>query len=366
MTNVPAHDPDGSPDADAIGTDDSEATEATDTVVVDTLGREARAPRRRTRVVGGVVAAVLVLTGAGVATAVWRADRADKADLAAARAAAGADIDALSRAVTAAEDRFAEHVATLDLALAHLESTAVPVRDRLTGVVDEVGQEHVDRVGAALDDVTAALEPPSAPDGGVIGRDGDGAVQALAVALDHLAEADDALEALTAHYRTFPADERAPARAEVAAEAERLDAVARALDQATATVRTAVDDVEVAVAAAAEALRTAGSEALGTLEHADEESRAALQAALDELEALAATDLPMPWESRSVEQASAFVAADAALDAYTATAEAARASHVANTPPPPRARSGGGSGSGGGTRVCYRYSAWGGAQLVLC
>lgn len=351
MTDSPAHGPHGPTDADA-----------TDTVVLPTGGPRARTPRRRTRVVGGVAAAALVLTGAGAAAAAWRADQAD---LAAARDAAGADVRTLSRAVAAAGDRSAEHAATLDLAVVHLESTAIPVRDRLTAMVDEVGQEHVDRVGAAVDAVTDTLEPPSSPDGDVLTRDADGGVPALAVTLDHLTGADDPVEALTAHYRTFPADERAPARAEVAAEAERLDAVARTLDEATAAVRTAVDDVEAAVAAAAEALRTSGADALGTLEHADEESRAVLQTALDELEALAATDLPVPWESRGPDQASAFVAADATFDTYTATAEAARASHVANTPPPPRARSGG-SGSGGGSRLCYRYSAWGGARLVVC
>lgn len=262
----------------------------------------------------------------------------------------------LARAAAAVEDAFAEHGTTVDLALAHLGSTAVPVQERVTALVADVGQERVDQLDAAVELLTSALEPPVTREGVVITQDASGGpAAALAIALEPVAEAHDVVAALTTHYRTFPAEDRAPVRAEVAAESARLDGLAQILREATASVRASVDDVEVALAEAVGAAREAGAATLETLEHADEESRSALQTALDDLEAIATTTLPVPWDSRTAEQAAAFVGADTALDAYTTTTEAARESHTANTP---RGGSGGGSGSNR-ARVCFKYSAWG-------
>ena len=341
--------------------------------------------RSRRRFLVGVLVAAVVLAGAGIATNRWLAYQAelaayeaelaaDQADLAAARAAAAEDVRTLSRASTAAEAAFDEHTATVDLALAHLSSAGFPVQERLAPLVDDVGEEHTAAMTSALQALTSVLEPPSAADGSAIVRDADGAapavltvdVPALARTNDDTAnEADDRVAAVTAYYRTFEPEDRGPARAEITAEAERLEQLAATLEQATASVREAVDDVEAAVLAAVAAARETGTTTLETLEYADDESREAFQAVLDELEALAATELPWSWEERSVERTSPFVGTDTTLQAYVTAAESAQASHEANTPPPPSSSSGG-SGSGQGTRLCYRYSAWGGARLVLC
>lgn len=294
------------------------------------------------------------------------------------RLAAVEDAQALTAAsdnALAASDTFHTDV---QLALTYLKTTAIPVRDVISGATEEFGEGHEGEISAAIEVLSDSLEPPvlspqstetaavahadasPAPDESVEPTPEpdatplavDSGTDPWGITVEYLGtDAERHAGELHRHYGELDAQARDVARGAIVTEIGRFADLGTQFIEASSALALHVENVDRTIQHALAAASEVGATTQGDVGEASDEALEELQVAIDALEALTELEVTTEWESRTPEEPSALVGVVDVVNGYLSATEAARSSHEANRAPEPY--------------ICYAYR-WGGPHPTYC